>query len=78
MPSSRELLSGFHFLNCRQLVGGKPTGWSAQTSKSSTAPPCAGPSMAPGHAQTTLSPAFFSDNDADDGGDLDGDKAVAR
>lgn len=57
--------------------GWKPAGWFAQTPKSSVATPWAGPNVGLGHTQTTLSPAFFSDNDADDDSDLGDDRAVA-
>lgn len=58
-------------------MGGKPAGWFAQTPKSSVATPWAGPNGGLGHTQTTLSPAFFSDNEADDDSDLGDDRAVA-
>ena len=62
-------------------MGGKPAGWSAQTSKKSSATPCAGPNTGPGHTQTTLSRAFFSDDEADRDSDEeeepDEDQAVA-
>lgn len=62
-------------------MGGKPAGWSAQTSKRSPATPCAGPNTGPGHTQATLSRALFSNDEADRDSDGEeepgGDQAVA-